>query len=54
MSYFLGGELVVCIILLLMLLFCDSNKYFIAGVFIGAFAIFAAVWLKNLREVNYV
>ena len=45
MSYFLSGELAVCITLLLMLLFCDSNKYFITGVFIGAFAILAVVWL---------
>ena len=48
MSYFLGGELVVCIILLLMLLFCDSNKYFIAGVFIGAFAVFIFELLLSL------
>lgn len=48
MSYFLGGELAVCIILLLMLLFCDSNKYFITGVFIGFFAVFIFELLLSL------
>lgn len=48
MLYFLGGELAVCIILLLMLLFCDSNKYFITGVFIGFFAVFIFELLLSL------